>query len=300
MNRDFSPKQVAKALNVSESSVKRWCDRGVIATQKTTGGHRRITCRALGDFLQKTSRQVVDHSVLEQDADAHDSGNSLASDFAEPLDLPVPVGTLQQRLHRELLRGDEAGARLVVMQFFTLADSVARLADELIAPVFRNIGELWHRGEVEVFVERRAVTIMVHLIGELRRLLPSPGRNAPVAIGGALSGDHYDLPTLLVDCVLRQCGYRTINLGTNLPVETLAAAIEHQSADFGWVSVSAVSEDNDLRRQMKYLFERLPSGVMLLLGGRGFDAEGDFDHESCVRFHDLAELERFVQKIESL
>ena len=54
MRAHVSPKQLADAIQVSESSIKRWCDRGVIATVRTAGGHRRIP---LTDVL----RFVRDH-----------------------------------------------------------------------------------------------------------------------------------------------------------------------------------------------------------------------------------------------
>ena len=48
----LTPKQVARAIDVSESSIKRWCDKGVIETQYTAGGHRRITMAGLIEFVR--------------------------------------------------------------------------------------------------------------------------------------------------------------------------------------------------------------------------------------------------------
>ncbi len=42
MKQLLTPKQVARAIQVSESSIKRWCDRGTIPAEYTAGGHRRI------------------------------------------------------------------------------------------------------------------------------------------------------------------------------------------------------------------------------------------------------------------
>ena len=60
MDDNFTPKQIAFALRVSESSVKRWCDQGVIRTDRTLGGHRRIPLEYLLEFLETTNRRVVD------------------------------------------------------------------------------------------------------------------------------------------------------------------------------------------------------------------------------------------------
>ena len=46
----LTTRQVAEALSVSESSVKRWCDQGAIPTIRTVGGHRRIPLDGLLRF----------------------------------------------------------------------------------------------------------------------------------------------------------------------------------------------------------------------------------------------------------
>jgi hypothetical protein len=59
-----TPKQVTRAIQVSESSVKRWCDKGVIPTHYTAGGHRRVPLSGLLDFLRSTKQQLVRPEVL--------------------------------------------------------------------------------------------------------------------------------------------------------------------------------------------------------------------------------------------
>lgn len=51
MDELLTTRQVAAELQVSESSVKRWCDQGLIRTQRTAGGHRRIERSSLRRFL---------------------------------------------------------------------------------------------------------------------------------------------------------------------------------------------------------------------------------------------------------
>ena len=64
MKIQVSPKQLARAIQVSESSIKRWCDQGVISTVRTAGGHRRIDMPDVMRFLRDNRYDLVRPEVL--------------------------------------------------------------------------------------------------------------------------------------------------------------------------------------------------------------------------------------------
>lgn len=64
MQELLSPRQVAVALGVSESSLKRWCDRGMLPTRRTAGGHRRVPLDGVLTFLRETGQDLVRPDVL--------------------------------------------------------------------------------------------------------------------------------------------------------------------------------------------------------------------------------------------
>ena len=59
-----TPKQVAQAIDVSESSLKRWCDRGLLTTVRTAGGHRRLALDDVFQFLRQSGQQLVRPELL--------------------------------------------------------------------------------------------------------------------------------------------------------------------------------------------------------------------------------------------
>ena len=64
MKNVLTPKQVARALGVSESSVKRWCDQGAVPTQYTRGGHRRIALASVVEMVRQGKWQLVQPEAL--------------------------------------------------------------------------------------------------------------------------------------------------------------------------------------------------------------------------------------------
>ena len=61
----LSPRQVAQAVGVSESSLKRWCDRGDIRVTKTAGGHRRIDRRVVVRYLRERGFEAKKPDLME-------------------------------------------------------------------------------------------------------------------------------------------------------------------------------------------------------------------------------------------
>ncbi len=249
----LTPKQVARAIGVSESSLKRWCDRGVIATVRTAGGHRRIDVAALLAFLRESGHQVVQPEVLG---------------------LPAVIGSGQRtwersraRLVEALIAGDEALARQVVFDLFVSGQSVANLADQLFHPAMKEIGERWDCGAAEVYQERRACEICSRVLFELRGAIAQPAPDAPLAIGGTPSGDPYRLPTAIVELVLREAGWRSVSLGSSLPFETLAAAVVNHQPRLLWLSVSYLQDAATFIEGYQRFYESLAPRPAIALGG---------------------------------
>jgi methanogenic corrinoid protein MtbC1 len=167
--------------------------------------------------------------------------------------------------------GDEAVCRKALTDAYAATESFALLADEFIAETFHLLGEKWTCGEIEVYQERRGCEICSRILYEFRRLIPEAPLNAPLALGGSPSGDNYSLPSQLIDLVLRECRWRSMNLGCNLPLSTvLAAAIEH-NPKMVWLSVSHLENPDEFLAEYTRFHRQLPPDTMIVLGGRALN-----------------------------
>ena len=92
---------------------------------------------------------------------------------------------------------------------------------------------------------------------------------APIAMGGTLSGDPYQIPTALVDLTLRELGWNATSLGCELPVESfLKAALDYQPTLI-WLSVSAYADLEQFIADENRLVDGLPPETAVVVGGRG-------------------------------
>ncbi len=257
MRELLTPKQVARAIDVSESSIKRWCDKGVIATQYTVGGHRRISLAGLLDFLKKGKHQLVCPAALGLPATSGHTARVVARG--------------RSQMTEALLAGDERRCLQIAIDLHLAEHSVSVICDDTIAAAMRDIGEGWACGDLEVYQERRSCEIALRVLHELRSLLPAVPAGAPVAIGGTAANDQYALGTSMAEVVLRNAQWNALSLGGNLPFATLAAAIQAQQPKLFWLSCSHMEDPTAFLDGYDKLYEEFGGTIAFVVGGQALD-----------------------------
>lgn len=248
-----TPKQIARAINVSESSVKRWCDKGLIPTEYTAGGHRRITRPALAAFLRGGNHQLVHPEALGFPATSGQTARV--------------VDRARDQMVGVLLAGDELRCQQIALDLYLAEHRMSVICDDVFAAAFREIGNQWACGEAEIYQERRGCEISLRTLHELRSLLPLPAENAPLAIGGATSGDQYNLSTTMAELVLRDAGWNAVSLGGNLPFSTMAVAIRNHQPRVFWLSCSYIADEPAFLSAYDDLYQEFGADVVFVVGG---------------------------------
>lgn len=281
----LTPKQVARAIDVSESSVKRWCDNGVIPTQYTAGGHRRITMAGVLEFVRSGKCELV---------------------HPEALGLPPTSGQSTRVVNRAceqfteaIVAGDDARCRQIAIDLYLAEHSISVLCDDVFAAAFRKIGDRWSCGEAEVYQERRGCEITLRVLHELRSILPAPPPNAPLAIGGATAGDQYSLGTTMAELVLRDAKWNAVSLGDNLPFETLAAAIKEHRPKLFWLSCSHIADEPEFLAGYHQLYDEFGIDVAFVVGGYALTDQIRQKMKFSSYCDNMQHLEGFAQTLRS-
>ncbi len=283
MRELLTPKQVARAIQVSESSVKRWCDKGVIPTQYTAGGHRRIPLSGLLAFVRTSKHELS---------------------APEALGLPASSGRTAWVLERaleqmiqSLLAGEESRCRQIAIDLYLAEHSISTICDQVFAQAFIAIGDRWACGSAEIFQERRGCEITLRILHDLRVLVAPPPTGSPLAIGAAPAGDQYALATTMAELVLRDAKWNAVSLGDNLPFETLSLAIGQYRPRLFWLSCSHIEDEAQFLQQYSALYEDYAMSVAFVVGGRALTEEVRRHMKYAAYCDDMQRLESFAQSM---
>lgn len=251
-----STTNVARALGVSVSTVKRWVDDGVLPAHKTAGGHRKLLIADVLELARRTDLPHADLSLL--------AGTRWSAKDAQAVDVA-------QQLRRALLDGDGELARMLILGSYRGGLSVADIADEAIAPAMAAIGREWEIGKIDVMEEHRASQLCASVLYELKAKLEERAtRNRPRAVGAAPEDDYSVLPTLLAQMTLLDVGWDAVNLGPDTPFKSLARAVVELRPRLIWVSISHLgAEDAFVAGYREFYKHAEAAHVPVAIGGSG-------------------------------
>ena len=282
--KEISPKELARTLGVSESSVKRWVDDGALKARRTAGGHRRIAVAEAVRFVRQSGASVLRPDLI------FGAGPATVPETFDP-GASREVG---QQFFALLRQDDATEARAFLLGLFLAGWPVAALGDGPIRIALEAIGTLWQHGPAGIGTEHRATDTCVRSLSEMRALFPPPAADAPIAIGGAPSDDPYILPSMMVATVLADLGYRDHNLGPDTPIAALDDAVDRFHPRIVWLSMSVARDDDRVRESARRLAARLSRrGATLIVGGRGVPPMQP--RPGLLPIHSMTELAAFAR-----
>ncbi len=260
MQTELTTRQVALVLGISEASLERWCDRGILPASRTIGGHRRVPMHGIIEFVRSHGLPLARPEVIGLPTGAG-RGHAV-------------VERGRADLRRALHAGDEEGFRRLAFDPWIAGTPLVDVLEVGVVPALEGLGRDFLRGEAEIYEERRAIEICVRFLHEVRSMSRSPADDAPLAIGGAAEHDPYVLPTVMIEVLLRDAGWRTQTLGIGNPLASLTTAVETTRPTLFWMSIPAAPYRESLVAGWTALSESAAlHGTATVLGGRAYDGE---------------------------
>lgn len=177
-------------------------------------------------------------------------------------------------LATRLLAGDEAGAWQLVEAALAAGMDAARFHVEVLAPALRLVGDDWAAGHITVADEHRATVVANRLIGRLGPLFARRGLKKGTVVVTAPAGERHGVPAAIVADLLRGAGYTVVDLGVDVPPDSLTSVVAREQPIVVLVGVTTPGLDGPARAALAAARAGSPTAVVLAGGA----AVGDADH----------------------
>ena len=194
-------------------------------------------------------------------------GVSLGADRADDLaELP-----LEQRLHRRIVDGLRDGLHDDLDDALQ-ARGPLEIINGLLLPAMQEVGDLFGAGKMQLpFVLQSAQTMksaVAHLEPQMERLEDGAASRKGKIVLATVRGDVHDIGKNLVDIILSNNGFDTVNLGIKQPINAIIEAAESHRADAIGLSGLLVKSTLVMKEDLVELNRRdLAQRWPILLGG---------------------------------
>jgi excisionase family DNA binding protein len=249
----LTTKEVARLLGVSEATIKRWSDVGLIQSDKTVGGHRRFGLAGIAQFQRE--RGAAPNRTAAQSA-------------LRPVSKEKVSASL---LFQHLIAGheDETGALLI--NAYLHGTSLASLFDRVVTTAMHQIGDLWHGGQLTIADEHLATQTAIAALQKLRSVIHLSAPSELKALICGVEGDLHELPIHLSQVLLENDGWDVITLGPNTPFFAVAEALTKHRPRLLCISAKLMADPDRLARDYAQVHKAASKlGGAIVLGGDGF------------------------------
>jgi methanogenic corrinoid protein MtbC1 len=270
--------------DVSESTVKRWADAGLLKCRKTIGGHRKFDLDAVLEFQNRSG-------LVSKGITSHKDATEADDELERLLAMPDFV-ELSLRYREAAIAGQPQLARTILTRAYLSGMSLATISEEIIRPAMWEIGEMWRAGKVKVFEEHLATFSTIQALAELNSIAARKPLNGRTAIVGCSDGELHHLASAIIRYILESEGWSVVYLGPFTPLFSFADAVMKFKPDLVAISATMSADLERSARDYEALYRvALKRGTKIIIGGLAVEdaeARARFRGAICARtLHDL-------------
>jgi excisionase family DNA binding protein len=257
-------REVATMLGVTETTVKRWADEGILPCVRTPGGHRKFRLTDIVRFAEENGLTV-----------AGTAPPPMSAAQMEQLRAGVALKDHQRIaavFKEEALQADREGLYELLLYLLKNSLSFPAIADEVIRPAMAEIGLLWEQGKLAVNQEHAATHAVLEA---LARMAPNLHRKPAKSVAIVCSGPEGELHDVGLRCLaysLEAEGWQVRYIGTNTPVADVVGVLRAERPALLCVSVTTVRRKRKLAADLNAIARTARSlGTTFIIGGYGVE-----------------------------
>jgi len=229
-NRTFGCRTIVGLSNVSFGMPeRRWINATFLAMAQTLGLTMAIANPAMAELMavKRSGDVLLGRDPQEAAYIAHFSGQTQTSSTAQPVEKKSSL----ERLNQVILEGNRDDILDVIRENLDQGIDPARLVNDIMIPAINHVGELFE--EKRYFLPQliASAETMKKAMARLEPLL-AEGEGAKakgIVLIATVKGDIHDIGKNIVALLLRNQGYRVIDLGKDVAADTIVSAIKRHN-----------------------------------------------------------------------
>ena len=226
--------------------------------------------------ISEEERALTDDLVFNRREDAlelfithfESKGEEAAEEAADPTAEMEP----EEALHWHILRRKKDGVEDWIDRSVEKIGAVPTL-NEVLLPAMKEVGDKFGAGELILPFVLQSAEVMKRAVAQLENYLDRiDGHTKGKVVIATVFGDVHDIGKSLVNTILTNNGYTVIDLGKQVPVETIIEAAVENEADAIGLSALLVSTSKQMPICVQELHQR-GLGFPVLIGGAAINRD---------------------------
>ena len=235
--------------------------------------------------ISDEERELTDDLVFNRREDAlerfiahfESQGEEAEAEAADPTAGMEP----EEALHWHILRRKKDGVEDWIDRSVEKIGAVPTL-NEVLLPAMKEVGDKFGAGELILPFVLQSAEVMKRAVAQLENYLDRiDGHTKGKVVIATVFGDVHDIGKSLVNTILTNNGYTVIDLGKQVPVDTIIEAAVENEADAIGLSALLVSTSKQMPICVQELHQR-KLGFPVLIGGaainRDFGRRTNYPH----------------------
>jgi methanogenic corrinoid protein MtbC1 len=220
----------------------------------------------LPDALKESVEQPFEMALAVFDSDIEPE--------ASALDVTTPHGKLALEYLATCLEARSEAATELILDALNQDMKPAEIYAEVLLPAQREIGQLWHVGDVSITEERLVTETTRTVMSLIVHQYAPEAESGKTVLAASVAGNAHDIGLRALAHLFRLAGWRTIFLGANTPSIEIARAAQAFNADLVLLNATLTTQLGTLGAVIEKI-KQVASSSRILVGGLALEDSPD-------------------------
>lgn len=174
----------------------------------------------------------------------------------------------RDKLYRDVLKGNRDGIKTDTQKALDEGNGAKALLDEVLLPAINEVGELFDKGKYflpQLIASAEAMKTAIEYMEPLL-LQANTDQEMPTVVIATVEGDIHDIGKNLVALMLKNYGFHVIDLGKDVPKETIIAEAKKHNAQVIALSALMTTTMQQMRHVIAYAKQQQVN-AKIIVGG---------------------------------